>query len=277
MLKEAYNNNDIDLLIIYLKKLIKKEIKLNNIFILKHKIKNEKQYINYIKSNIQAAIIYLNFLKDEMIIKENVLNCVIADLIPYIEELDKNEDLTFLFANTNVLSSSIHYKHVEELFYNRELRNDHKDHYNINILILYGIRLALEKRILGILGIRQIQKNNKPIIGTSKLLEIIKKLKNIEYNNIDWNLIIKINNWLNYYIHNQIRPESWIIHQVFIVLNNLFNSKQYKNICSIYGSTIINDMNKLDDEIKNKIYKKFGEEIKIIYDSVTTRELLEIK
>lgn len=272
---------NINTLIKYLYSLGEKRLSVSiirqNIFETRIKTRNFKLFTS---CHIQAAALYLNYLITHELASdyEESVQTTIADLIPAIKELDPEEDCSFIIISTNSLPSSLHYKHAKWIFYKNTLSPESQRHYEVDILVLYALRLSLEKRILGFLGIESISSNGKPI-PLSRLIPIVIGLKNVEYNvKIKWDEITLVNIFLNYFMHRHRRPYPWIIHQAFEVLNPLLlpgkiTIGQYI-YGSIYSSTIVIDEVKLQSEIDDSIKSKFSDcKIKWLHN----RDILLVK
>lgn len=132
-----------------------------------------------------------------------------------------------------------------------------KKRYDLDILVLYALRLSLERRILGFLGIDFIISNEKPV-GLSKLLKIVKKLDNVIYKDeIDWDKIEVVNNWINHHMHRHLRPYPWVIHQAFEVVDPLLEKSKVIDgntiHYSIHASTFVHDEEAFHAEIEERI------------------------
>ncbi len=214
------------------------------------------------RCQVQSANIFFRYILNKRKVEENIetVKTIIAEIIPYIRVIEDKVDTSFIIGCTNTLPSTVHYKHAEWLFYHNQLPKDADRRYDLDLLVLYALRLALEKRILGFLMIDFIRVNGKPV-GFSKLYPIIKDLENIEYKNeINWNEIEMVNDWLNHFMHRHIRPYPWIIHQAFEVLDPLLKKGERKigdqRYLSYYVSTFVKDEVKFKNEIEEKILKQ---------------------
>lgn len=216
------------------------------------------------RSNLQGGAIYINQLLFDGLTEFKNINCLkttIADITAYVDQLNGNDDTSFVLISTNSLPSTIHFKHATSLFYKKGLSTETNDSYEFDLLVLYALRLSLEKRIHGILKADFIKSaNNKPI-GLSRLIEIAKNLDNINYSEgIKWNQIEWVNDWLNHHIHRTIRPYPWIIYQSIKVMEELLEPKRYETKTSkgfsFYGSTTSSDLETLKNEIESKILKE---------------------
>lgn len=232
------------------------------------------------RCHLQAAATFLSHLIekcDPNEYKESV-KTTIADILPYIMEFDQNENCSFVLVSTNSLPTGLHYKQVEWLFYKNRLPDETKNRYHLDLLILYGLRLSLEKRILGFLGIDYLLSHGKPV-GLSRILPIVANLKNVVFDpNINWDEIKMVNDWLNHFMHRHLRPYPWVIHQVFEVLNPLLLPGQVSEGNTIYGSayasTFVKDESKLQTEIELSLRNVFSD-LKIQW--ANRREILKAK
>ncbi len=259
ILKTVYNspdNNSIQSIIQYFDTISGKDLKLPFIRQKLFKTSWKGSEIRTIsRCHLQAAIIYINHL---MSIKQlsdltKEMKMIIAEIVPYVKKLDIKQDTSFIIMSTNDLPSFAHSLNAQELFYNHNIRIDYRNNYSCDILVLYALRLTLEKRINGIIGVDYIlSKDNKPI-SLSRIIKLIQSLKNIEFSSsIKWDEIEAVNKWLNHFMHRNLRPHPWIIHQAFDIFNEILSIKPYKHekgeIYSWYGTTVV----------KNKI--EFGKE-----------------
>jgi len=254
-----YNESSLNSLIDYLKSIGGKPLRLiikrENIFKV-FKIKNSEEFY---RCHVQSASDYLSIFKSELI-KERI-RIVIADLIPFVNFLDSNEDTSFIAMNSNILPSFIHFFITKNLFYEHKIMEQHKNPNHLDLLVIYSMRLCLESRIKGFLGIDFAKVNGKDI-GLSIFIDIAKGLKHIEYSNkINWSEIIKLNAWINNFIHRTYRPYPWLIHQAVEILKTLFDRSDVNNshiqVSSFYGSTYVKDENKLKEEIQTNLNKKY--------------------
>jgi hypothetical protein len=269
ILKPTYYNpsqDNINSLIVYLYSLSGRKLSVSfirqNIFKTKNLAKN---YELITRCHLQAAAIYLNHLIINVVPSdyEESVQTTIAEIIPAIRELDQEEDSSFILIATNTLPSSLHYNHAKWIFYKNTLPPEAKRRYEVDILVLYALRLSLEKRILGFLGIESIFSKRKPV-SLSRLLPIVVKLKNVKYNSkIKWDEIIIVNDFLNYFMHRHIRPYPWSIHQVFEVLNPFLLPGKIteKNVIygSIHSSTFVHDESRLQAEIEFRFREEFSD------------------
>lgn len=283
LLKEVYyqpNSINIGELINYLKSISGNDLKLNHIRQYLFKTRWKKADIKLkIRCNVKAAAFYLIHLqKTKETIDKEEIKIIIADIIRYVASLDPKHDTSFIWMSTNTLPSTVHFEHAQSLFYNHKLPENSKKHYDSDFLVLYALRLALENRIHGILGIDYVNSNNKPI-SLANLILILKDLNNIEFSNkIRWDEINWVNKWLNHYMHRHIRPYPWVIHQAFEILNNILKPSTYNNekvkYLSFYASTVVRDQASLDAEIISKIKESYTD-VKINW--ANEKEILLIK
>jgi hypothetical protein len=232
------------------------------------------------RCHVQAAAAYLNYLINETDPNEHIeeIKTTIADILPFIKKLDPKEDCSFVLISPNTLPSVIHYKQAQSLFYKNCLQKEAEWRYHIDILVIYALRLSLEKRILGFLGIEYLLENGK-LVGLSKIISLAANLKSVRFNpNIKWDEIKIVNDWLNYYMHRHQRPYPWAIHQAFEILNPLLLPGKVSNgktqCGSIYASTFVENEAELQREIEYKI-KKLKSDIEIKW--LSERDILRAK
>lgn len=273
ILKNIYSNinqDNIENLINYLEKLggkkLKPNSKRNNIFKVKWTAKEEHLIA---RCQIQSSIDYLLGLKNDFTKKQ--IRIVIAELKKFVELLDKNENVSFIIVSTNTLPSAIHFSFAENLFYKHQIREQNQDNYSTDLLTIYSLRLSLENRIRGLLGIDFATSKNKNI-GLSTLIKVAKSLKSVEYSEeINWNEIEWVNNWLNHHMHRHIRPFPWVIYQSIKILEPLLDPKEalFRNgreIYSFYSSTFVENEIEFEKEIIEKLKEQY-ENIEIKWNS----------
>ena len=227
------------------------------------KYKGIKNYKSVGRCHLQAAAIYLDHLVSHFLPSdyEGSVIATIAEVIPIVREFDPKEDCSFILISTNTLPSNLHYKQAHWIFYKITLPEEANNRYQVDILVLYALRLSLEKRILGILGLESVTITGKPA-RLSALINVVSQLINIENNpDIKWEDITKANDFLNFYMHRHRRPFPWTIHQVFEILNPLIKSGRHEDGGFIYGSayssTFVRDEKKLQNEIEETLLSKF--------------------
>ncbi|MHB1197785.1 MAG: hypothetical protein ACYC0A_13200 [Lutibacter sp.] len=220
----------------------------------------EKETMLLTRCQVQNASDYLNFIKDG--ITKDQVRTVVADLARYVQFLDSNEDISFIVLSTNTLPSAVQFDCAKRLFYNHQIREQNQNNYSTDLLTLYAIRLSLESRVRGLLGIDYATHDRKSI-GLSTLIKISKGLDSVEYSNkIEWNEIEWVNNWLNHHMHRHLRPYPWIIHQALEVLKPFIDPKEpliisNRTIHSFYSATYVNDENELEKEIELNLQELF--------------------
>ncbi|MBA6153186.1 hypothetical protein [Gelidibacter maritimus] len=264
ILKNIYNKIDkenVDHLIFYLNQLggksLKYNCKRNNILKVKW-FDKEAQLIA--RCHIQSAIDYLIHLGSDF--TEKQIKIVIADLKNFVQLLDKNEKVDFIIMSTNTLPSAIHFSFAKNLFYKHQIREQNQNNYSIDLLTLYSLRLSLENRIRGLLGIDYATSKGKNT-GLSSLIKIVKTLESVEYSKeINWDEIEWVNNWLNHHMHRHIRPFPWIIHQAIEILKPLLDPqepilKNGREIYSFYSSTYLENEMEFEKEINSKLRTKY--------------------
>ncbi len=282
LLRDVYkhpNRDAIAMLSEYLNNISGKKLKINFIRQILFKISwTEKEILTRTRCHLQAASQYLNFLLQSKNISKAQVRTVIADLCKYINQVDPKQYTGFILVSTNTLPSRIHYKHAEALFYEHDLPQDSRSNYDLDLLVIYSLRLSLEKRVNGIIGVDHVRNRNQ-VIGLSRIIEIVKSLKRIEYSDaIDWTEIEWLNKWLNHHMHRHIRPYPWIIHQAFEILNSILlpgeHAKDGKTTFSFYAATVVESYKSLREEFLNKLKTKYPE-VEVIWSN--TKELFEIK
>lgn len=223
----------------------------------------EKEFKLINRANIQACHEYFQYFLDQRLIRristKNAIKCSVATLFDYLPETIEGEDMSFIRAYTNTLPSFAHLKQAEELFYKKNIRKQDMNNYGSDILVIYSMRLVLEKRIKAILGIDYAVDANKNPISLSKFLHIIEKLESIEFHaDISWQNIKTLNTWLNHYMHRCLRPEPWSIHLGFQIIDSILKPiKTFDNGRLIgfhwYGTTKVKDLEELRNEIRSKL------------------------
>lgn len=283
LLQECFNAPDLDKveeLTNYLNHISGKELTISIVRQYLLKVKWEEKEIKLLcRCHCKAASTYLKYLiKDGKALNKAQIKTAIADIAPYVSCLDSNQSSAFPWVSTNTIPSSIHYKHAKSLFYRHDLPQDSKNNYASDLLVLYAVRLALEKRIRGFLGIDFATIHDKPV-GLSKLINICKSLKEIQYaTTINWQEISWVNVWLNHYMHRHLRPFPWTIHQIFEILDSVLNPTMYKHgdreIHSFYASTVVFDHEQFSKEVLSKL-KDLNNDIEVKW--AWEKEVLVVK
>lgn len=229
----------------------------------------EKELHSLQKANIQAALIYLEFLTNKKTsdFEQNVRNCL-ADLNYFYREFfPPSEDSPPIF-NVNNIPTSIYFDLSKGLFYENAIPSILQKRSYLDLPVTYLLRMCLEGRIHGFLGIDYVRVGKNPI-SLSEILKLTQKLQTIEFSpSIKWDRIIKINDWLNHYIHRNLRPVPWCIHLAFQELELFFkngmrefgSTKSY----SSYASTYMEDKDLFQNEFSTILKQRFpGEETSI--------------
>lgn len=215
------------------------------------------------RSHLQGGAQYIKHLVTDGIDDHKNINCLkttIADITNYVDELHGNDDTSFVLISTNTLPSTIHFKHATSLFFKKSLSTEINDSYDFDLLVLYALRLSLEKRIHGILKVDFILSSNNKPIGLSRFIGIAKNLENINYSEgVKWDQVEWVNDWLNHHIHRTLRPYPWIIFQAIKVMEELLEPRRYEQGYSFYGSTTSNNLETLQAEIREKILAEVPE------------------
>ncbi|MFK5890431.1 MAG: hypothetical protein QM486_06850 [Flavobacteriaceae bacterium] len=230
-----------------------------------------------LRCHVQNAAEYLEFVKTSFL--DSQIKVLIADIADFVNQLDPNEDTSFIVLSTNTQPSAVHFDIAKRLFYNHQIREQNQNNYSTDLLTIYAIRLSLENRVRGLLGIDYATSNGKNI-GLSTLIKISKKLKSVVYSgNFDWTEIEWVNNWLNHHMHRHIRPYPWIIYQALETLKPFVDPKEpliksERIIHSFYSATYVNDENELEKEVELYL-KNLYPEVKIKW--LSKREILKKK
>lgn len=262
----ALSKGKVDDLINYFESISGKQLSIKHIRNRLFKIRWKRQEYEMITScHLKASAIYLDHLiKKNKVIDKQIIRTVIADISQFVEIADPSQNTSFILASTNILPSLIHYKQAESIFYDHKLPHSAINNYRNDLLVLYALRLSLEKRIHGLLSIDIVKNRNHPI-GLASIIKIARRLKSIHYSpTINWDEIEMVNKWLNHHMHRHIRPFPWIIHQAFEVLNNILLPGKYKKsntriTHSYYASTVIESCEKLKEEFIAEFYKDYPE------------------
>ena len=223
------------------------------------------------RCHVQNAAEYLNDIRDN--ITKAQLRIVVADIADYVEFLDSKEDTSFTILSTNTQPSAVQFDSASRLFYNHQIREQNQNNYSTDLLTLYAIRLSLESRVRGLLGIDYATNKGKTI-GLSTLIKISKNLKTVKYSSeTDWTEIEWVNIWLNHHMHRHLRPYPWVIHQSLEVLKPFVDPKKATST-SFYSATYVKDESALEKEIEKNLQKLFSE-IKITW--LNKREIVKGK
>lgn len=231
------------------------------------------------RCQVKAAVEYLKFLTlGERRPDIDLIKVAIVELKYPLMDLGRSNDLPFILGSTNTNPSTIHYKHMKDLFYHRDLASDSKSNYQADLLILYGTRLALESRIRRLLGIDSVTSKNRQI-GLTDLIHLSENLEHVQYKSgIDWTEIKWVVLWLNHHMHRHLRPNPWTIHQAFQILDHLIEQSSHsegdRTTYSFYASTVVQHENLLEQEIERKLRAKF-EDVNIEWTS--NKERLKIR
>lgn len=214
------------------------------------------------RCHLKAASTYMKYLIENDLSKEqnrNALVTTIADISPYVNKMKEPNDPTFSIGSTNDLPSTVHYGHAKKLFFDKTLLPTTNGSYSFDLTTLYILRLSIEKRIKGILGLDFIKRSTKnTFIGLKQIINIAKKLKTVKYDeSINWHQIIWVNDWLNHHIHRNLRPYPWVIYQSILVLDTILEIVEHNGGYSYYGSSVTTDKVILRQEIEDEILHFF--------------------
>lgn len=216
----------------------------------------EKETQLLARCHVQNAAEYLNDIRNK--ITKAQLRTVVADIADYVEFLDSKEDTTFILLSTNTQPSAVQFDSASRLFYNHQIREQNQNNYSTDLLTLYAIRLSLESRVRGLLGIDYATTKGKTI-GLSTLIKISKNIKTVKYSSeTDWTEIEWVNIWLNHHMHRHLRPYPWIIHQSLEVLKPFVDPKNTSS-SSFYSATYVKDESALEKEIEGNLQEQFPE------------------
>jgi hypothetical protein len=226
------------------------------------------------RCHIQNAAEYLLAILTDY--KDRQIKVVIADIVKYVEVFDKNEDVSFILLSTKTLPSAVHFDAAKRLFYTHQIREQNQNNYNTDLLTIYSLRLALESRIRGLLGIDYAISKGKNI-GLATLIKVSKDLKSVSYSGFNWTEIEWVNDWLNHHMHRHIRPYPWVIFQAIETLKSFVDPKEpllinQKTIYSFYNATYVHNEEEFEQEIEAALKQEYPE-IKIMW--LTRREIVK--
>ena len=205
------------------------------------------------RCHIQNAAEYLVPIKD--LYGWDQIKVVIADIAPFVSLLDANEDTKFIVISTNTLPSAIHFDIAKRLFYSHQIRLQNQNNYNTDLLTIYSLRLSLESRIRGLLGIDYATSKGKSI-GLATLIKVSKNLKSVSYSDdFSWTEIEWVNDWLNHHMHRHIRPYPWVIYQAIESMEPFLAPKkpvqiEDETVRSFYSASRVHDENEMAREIE---------------------------
>jgi hypothetical protein len=234
----------------------------------------KKEEILRNRCHIQNAAEYLNSIKHNY--SQGQIKVIIADIAEYVKYLDSNEDVSFILLSTNTLPSAIHFDIAERLFLTHQIRDQNQDNYGTDLLTIYSLRLSLESRIRGLLGIDYAINNGKPV-GLNLLIKVAKELKSVKYSEkVNWSEIEWINEWINHHMHRLLRPYPWIIHQAIESLKSFVFPKDPvsiddRTIYSFYSATCVVNESELHNEIEYALKNEYP---KIVIKWMNKREIM---
>jgi hypothetical protein len=211
------------------------------------------------RCHIQSTVEYLESIKSQFTTEQ--IKTVLADISKYVNVLDPNEDTSFILISTNTLPSAIHFDTAKKLFSTHQISDQHQNNYALDILTIYSLRLSLESRIRGLLGIDFATNNGKPI-GLNILIKVSKNLKLVSYSNsLNWKEIEWINDWINHHMHRLIRPYPWIIFLALESLQPFVDPKEPvktdKRVrYSFYSAALVENEQDFHQEIENSLKKE---------------------
>lgn len=161
-------------------KKISKSVICDNVF----RIEKSSQPANefYIRVSIQSCAAYLQYLAN------NPNDCfdlnvktAIADIAPFLRANKEIVDLDFIVRSSKYIGAAIFHHQIVGLFYENRIKDDYKSRYNLDHMVLFGLRSALELRIKGILGIDVIETERGHNIGLAGLIDYLLQLKTIQF------------------------------------------------------------------------------------------------
>lgn len=263
--KDVLNQEEI--FISYLRSIHGRELQKNGILKRVLQVNWDEKDITYRnKAFLQSALNYFRFLFTKIKTEPNdriyqQFVTAIFDLIPVLQQVDSNINLSFYGGNTNVQESFIQFKRLEQLFYDELIAND-ASHYDIGHIILPYLRTILESRIKGVLGIDFVRDQNNKNIELSEILKILAKVKRIKLDKaFDISMIKLIINWANHYMHRNMRPDVYIVHSVISYLTAIFHPAKVeigsKTIFSVYASSSVHSLDELKIEVESIIRQKY--------------------
>lgn len=227
------------------------------------------------RCHVQNAADYLQSIKDNY--SKSQIKVVIADIAKYVNALDTNEDVSFTHVSTNTLPSAIHFDIAKRLFMTHQIRDQNQNNYNTDLLTIYALRLSLESRIRGFLGIDYATNKGKNV-GLSSLIKISKVLNSVKYSkDFNWTEIEWINEWINHHMHRHLRPYPWTIHQAIESLKTFVDPKEpfiteSRTVYSFYSATYVENEEELQEEIESSLKQEYPE-IEITW--LTKREIMK--
>lgn len=213
--------------------------------------------------HLLAAIEYLK-MKDSIDhrISEDTVRTVIADLTNYIRILNPNfkENIPQVFNDT---PPGLHYRHSNHLFERGELDESSRTHVYRDLIVILMMRTAFERKIKSLLGISYLKKAQNKSVPLFELIELLKELEYVEFsNNVNWVHLLIVNKWMNFHIHQGLRPHPWIIFKAISIFDSLISPPSrfqwYKDGKSIHDFRVrAVDKAKLRKEILEKIKEKY--------------------
>ena len=265
-LKSAYTNStqeNVEILIEYLQKIggktLTKICRRQNAF---KTIWTKREVKLISRCHIQNAAEYLISIKTGY--SNDQIKVIVADIAYYIKILDSNEDVGFILLSTNTLPSAIHFDIAKRLFFNHQIRNQNQNNYTTDLLTIYSLRLSLESRIRGLLGIDYATNKGKNI-GLSTFIKVSKELQSVKYaDDFNWTEIEWINDWLNHHMHRHIRPYPWVIYQAIEALKSFLDPKEPliiegRTVYSFYSATYVHNEKELEKEIESALKLEYPE------------------
>lgn len=215
-------------------------------------------------AHISGAILYLeSLLKNQDDVFEYRVKQVVSELcsISFLKNINAS---AIEIVRSNIQSSWEHFKYAESVFFVKKLNSS----ISKDVSVLYTLRLALESRLFGALGIDFVKYkkgDNIRFIKVSDVIDVLKKMKTIvNISDCDFVSINRINLFLNEFIHRGIIPMPWLIHRLFEILQPMFTASIVKKSIGMTISSnhyfVVSDENAFRIEIKDLLMKRLKSE-----------------
>lgn len=156
------------------------------------------------------------------------------------------------------------YWKILDLINSEQKLPENSDLNTLNLPMLYLMRLSLESRVHGFLGIDFIKAKGKAL-KLSSLIKISKQLNSLQFDEkINWDRIEKINIWVSHFMHRHIRPFPWAIDLAIKELRPLFSwdKRTYADYEEFgwYLSTTVKSQKSLINELKSYLDNKYDKQ-----------------
>jgi hypothetical protein len=221
----------------------------------------DKAIVQAARKYIQKLLSDLNTYTEFITPITNSIKTAIADLFPTIIRLDKDFGKPFIIGNTNTMETSMQFHFLENLFFSHRIPPS-ADKYQIDHLTVPFLRALLESKIKQVLGIDILRDESNKSIEVSKILKLFSELKSIKLNkSFETGILKLIMEWLNHYMHRNIRPEPYVFNSVLEFLRPIFTpgniSSKNRKLYSINSSAFVEDLEIYHNEVELKLQKKF--------------------